>query len=318
MAWLTRMTKKRLNADSSLTIKLGESDTLKIKLGDILVPPGKKIRLQKDYDPSFTGGYKDKKAALAKVRSNAALLSKLQDKLYAQDRYSILVIFQALDAAGKDGAIKHVMSGVNPQGCQVTSFKTPSAEELDHDYLWRSVKALPRRGEIGIFNRSYYEEVLITKVHPEILQKQKLPPSATGKDVYEKRYEQINNFEKYLVENGTLIVKFFLNVSKREQARRFLDRVENPDKNWKFSDADYAERQHWDEYQKAYQDCIQNTSTPYAPWFVIPADYKWFTRLAVSETMIRALQLLPLKYPEVSEEHKKMITEIGKRLKKEV
>lgn len=312
------MKKIRLRPNASLSIKMGESDTLKIKLRDIFVPPGKKISLKKDYDPSYSGGYKDKEAALEKVQSNVALLSELQDKLYAQDKHSVLIIFQALDAAGKDGVIKHVMSGINPQGCHVTSFKTPSAEELDHDYLWRSVKALPRRGEIGIFNRSYYEEVLVAKVHPEILQRQKLPAAALGKDVWEKRYEQINNFEKYLVDNGTMIVKFFLNVSKKEQARRFLARVENPDKNWKFSDADYAERQHWDEYQKAYEECIRNTSTPYAPWFVIPADRKWFTRLAVSETIVRALQLLPLKYPEVSAEHKKMITRIGTKLKKEV
>lgn len=278
----------------------------------------KRISLKKDYRPSFTGGYKDKDAAQDKVQSNVTLLSELQDKLYAQDNYSVLIIFQALDAAGKDGAIKHVMSGINPQGCHVTSFKTPSAEELDHDYLWRSVRALPRRGEIGIFNRSYYEEVLVTRVHPEILQRQKLPPASIEKHIWKKRYEQINNFEKHLVENGTMIVKFFLNVSKKEQARRFLDRVERPAKNWKFSDSDYAERQHWDDYQKAYEDCIQNTSTPYAPWFVIPADHKWFTRLAVSETIVRALQLLSLKYPDVSPDHKKMITRLGGKLKKEI
>ncbi|MDP0496168.1 MAG: polyphosphate kinase 2 family protein [Verrucomicrobiota bacterium JB024] len=302
----------------SLTIKLGESDTLKIKLADVLVPPGKKINLKKDFDPRFTAGYKNEKAARAKVKANVALLSKLQDKLYAQDRYSLLIIFQAMDAAGKDGVIKHVMSGVNPQGCEVTSFKTPSTEELDHDYLWRTVKALPRRGEIGIFNRSHYEEVLITRVHPEILQRQKLPPSALEGDIFQKRYESINNFENHLVENGTMVLKFFLNLSKKEQARRFLARVENPDKNWKFSDADYAERQHWDHYQEAYETCISNTSTPHAPWFVIPADHKWFTRLAVSEAIVRSLSLLPLEYPVVTPEHKKMITGIGKKLKKEV
>jgi PPK2 family polyphosphate:nucleotide phosphotransferase len=252
------------------------------------------------------------------VKANVELLSKLQDKLYAQDRYSLLIIFQAMDAAGKDGVIKHVMSGVNPQGCEVTSFKTPSTEELDHDYLWRTVKALPRRGEIGIFNRSHYEEVLITRVHPEILQRQKLPPSALEGDIFQKRYESINNFENHLVENGTMVLKFFLNLSKKEQARRFLARVENPDKNWKFSDADYAERQHWDHYQEAYETCISNTSTPHAPWFVIPADHKWFTRLAVSEAIVRSLSLLPLEYPVVTPEHKKMITGIGKKLKKEV
>ncbi len=312
------MKKKPLKANSSLTIKLGESDTLKIKLGEVMVPPGKTVTLKKDFDPAFTAGYKNEKAARAKVKSNVSRLSKLQDKLYAQDKYSVLIIFQAMDAAGKDGVIKHVMSGINPQGCQVTSFKTPSAEELDHDYLWRAVKALPRRGQIGIFNRSHYEEVLITRVHPEILERQKLPPSALGDDVYEKRYEQINNFEKYLVENGTIVLKFFLNLSKKEQAQRFLARVENPDKNWKFSDADYAERQHWDEYQKAYETCISQTSTPHAPWFVIPADHKWFTRLTVSAAIVHALSLLPLEYPVVSAEHKKMITALGKKLKKEV
>ncbi|MGE9292088.1 MAG: polyphosphate kinase 2 family protein [Puniceicoccales bacterium] len=312
------MKKKSLKPDVSLTIKLGESDTVKLKLGDVMVPPGKPISLKKDFDPAFTADYKNEKAAKAKVRANVKRLSKLQDMLYAQDKYSVLIIFQAMDAAGKDGVIKHVMSGVNPQGCQVTSFKTPSSEELDHDYLWRSIKALPRRGEIGIFNRSHYEEVLITKVHPEILERQKLPPSARGEDVYEKRYEQINHFENYLVENGTIILKFFLNLSKKEQARRFLARVENPDKNWKFSDADYAERQHWDAYQEAYETCINRTSTSHAPWFVIPADHKWFTRLAVSEAIVRSLSLLPLEYPTVSAEHKKMITAIGKKLKKEV
>ncbi|MBC2593583.1 polyphosphate kinase 2 family protein [Ruficoccus amylovorans] len=312
------MKKKLLKAGTSFTVKLGESDTLKIKLGEVLVPPGRSVNLKKDFDPGFTAGYENEKAAMAKVRANVGKMSKLQDKLYAQNRYSLLIIFQALDAAGKDGVIKHVMSGVNPQGCQVTSFKTPSTEELDHDYLWRSVRALPRRGEIGIFNRSHYEEVLITRVHPEILQRQKLPASDMGPEIFEKRYEQINNFEKYLVENGTIVLKFFLNLSKKEQARRFLARVDNPDKNWKFSDADYAERQHWDEYQDAYQACISHTSTSHAPWFVIPADNKWFTRLAVSEVIVRSMKLLPLEYPSVNAEHKKMISRIGKKLQKEI
>ncbi|MEZ5578950.1 MAG: polyphosphate kinase 2 family protein [Candidatus Competibacteraceae bacterium] len=256
-----------------------------------MVPPGHKISLRKDYDPEFTAGFKDKKDARKKLEQNIAELAEYQDILYAQDTYALLLIFQAMDAAGKDGAIKHVMSGVNPQGCQVYSFKSPSAEELDHDYLWRTNKVMPERGRIGIFNRSYYEEVLVVRVHPELLDHQKIPPSAR-ENIWKRRYDQINNMEKYLSENGVVILKFFLNVSKEEQKKRFLERIDRPEKNWKFSTADAKERAFWDDYQNAYEDCLNRTSTEWAPWFVVPADNKWFTRLTVSEIVVRTLKRL--------------------------
>ncbi len=214
------------------------------------------------------------------------LLAELQDKLYAQDRWSVLLIFQAMDAAGKDGAIKHVMSGINPQGCQVYSFKAPTSEELDHDYMWRCFKDLPERGRIGIFNRSYYEETLVVRVHEEILAKQKLPEKLVTKHIWDERYQDIRNFEKYLSRNGTIVRKFFLHVSKEEQKKRFLERIDNPEKNWKFSSADAKERGHWDEYMKAYEDMIRNTATKDSPWYVVPADNKWFTRLVVAAAVI--------------------------------
>jgi PPK2 family polyphosphate:nucleotide phosphotransferase len=226
-------------------------------------------------------------------------LAELQDMLYAQDRWAVLLIFQAMDAAGKDGAIKHVMSGVNPQGCQVASFKAPSAEDLDHDYLWRCQKHLPERGRIGIFNRSYYEEVLVVRVHPEILQGQKIPPAVLGEDVFERRYKDIRAYEKYLGRNGVLIRKFFLHVSRKEQKRRFLERLENPDKNWKFSAGDAAERAHWKDYMRAYEDMIRGTATPEAPWYVVPADNKWYTRVVVASAVVDALASLDLSYPKV-------------------
>jgi PPK2 family polyphosphate:nucleotide phosphotransferase len=222
-----------------------------------------------------------------------------------------------MDAAGKDGAIRHVMSGVNPQGCHVTSFKAPSAEELDHDYLWRTTKALPPRGMIGIFNRSYYEEVLVVRVHPELLDKQKLPGESTNGDVWQQRFKQINNFEKYLTRNGVVIVKFFLNLSKEEQRKRFLARIDEPKKNWKFSVADYNERAHWDDYQTAFEDALNNTSTEWAPWFVIPADNKWFARLAVSEVLCTVLENLDPKFPKVSEKRRQELGEIRRTLEKE-
>ncbi|MCB9769047.1 MAG: polyphosphate kinase 2 family protein [Candidatus Omnitrophica bacterium] len=309
--------RRKIDPDQKVTIKIGGKDRLEFKLKKVLVPPGKKISLKKDYDPDFTDGYKDKDAARDHVEENVNRLSDLQEKLYAQDSYSLLLVFQAMDAAGKDGTIRHVMSGVNPQGCHVTSFKAPSAEELDHDYLWRIAKALPARGMIGIFNRSHYEEVLVVRVHPEYLQGQKLPPEASGKDIWERRFDQINAFEKRLVENGTVILKFFLNVSKEEQKERFLDRINEPDKNWKFSIADYKERGFWEDYQSAIEDMLNNTSTPWAPWFVIPADHKWFMRLAVSETICRTLEGLDLKFPEVSKARKKELQEIKKLMEKE-
>jgi PPK2 family polyphosphate:nucleotide phosphotransferase len=226
-------------------------------------------------------------------------LADLQDKLYAQDRWAVLLIFQAMDAAGKDGAIKHVMSGINPQGCQVSSFKAPSAEELDHDYLWRSMKCLPNRGHIGIFNRSYYEETLVVRVHPELLAKQKIPPALVGKNIWRERFSDIRNFEEYLTHNGIVLRKFFLNLSRKEQKRRFLERIENSDKNWKFSGSDAAEREYWDRYMEAYEDMIRHTATKEAPWYVVPADNKWFTRAVVAAAVVETLASLDLHYPIV-------------------
>jgi len=261
---------------------------------------GQKFRL-KDVDPSDTLGFGSEAEPEAKdaLAAGVRTLAKLQDKLYAQDKWAVLLIFQALDAAGKDGAIKHVMSGINPQGCQVYSFKSPSAEDLDHDYLWRCMKCLPNRGQIGIFNRSYYEEVLVVRVHPEFLRKQKIPPALLKKGVWDERFEDIRSFERYLNRNGIVVVKFFLHVSKEEQKRRFLARADEPEKNWKFSASDMAEREHWNEYQNAYEDMIRNTATKDSPWYVVPADTKWFTRVVVAAAVIDRLLSLDLAYPEV-------------------
>jgi PPK2 family polyphosphate:nucleotide phosphotransferase len=275
----------------------------------LMVPPGKKLSLAKDFDPAYDPLHLDKDKSKGLLEQGIQLLAETQDKLYAQDRYSVLIILQAMDAAGKDGIIKHVMSGLNPQGCQVYSFKAPSAEELDHDYLWRCSKALPERGRIGIFNRSYYEEVLVARVHPEILDRQKLPPECKGKGIWKRRFDEINNFEKYLVDNGTVVLKFFLNVSREEQKRRFLARIEQPEKNWKFSAADVKERQYWDEYQAAYADCFEHTSTDCAPWYVIPADSKSFARLAVAGAISYRLKKLGLDYPTVSKEQYEQLAE---------
>ena len=267
------------------------------------VTNGRGFRL-KDIDPNDTLDLTEE----AKPRAQEALalgvdvLAELQDKLYAQDRWSVLLIFQAMDAAGKDGAIKHVMSGVNPQGCQVTSFKAPTSEELDHDYMWRCMKNLPERGRIGIFNRSYYEEVLVVKVHPEYLGAQKLPPSLVGKHVWDERYEDIRNFERYLARNGTVVRKFFLHVSREEQKKRFLERIDEPEKNWKFSAADVKERGHWNAYMDAYEAMIRETATPECPWYVVPADNKWFTRIVVAAAIVDALASLGLHYPKVDRE----------------
>ncbi|WP_421654666.1 polyphosphate kinase 2 family protein [Leptothermofonsia sp. ETS-13] len=268
-----------------------------------IVPPKQKISLKKDYDPAYKADFLKKEDAQQILQEGIQQLAKYQDILYAQNTYALLIVLQAMDAAGKDSTIKHVMSGINPQGCQVFSFKVPSAEELDHDYLWRYFKALPERGRIGIFNRSYYEEVLVVRVHPEILERQQLPPEAKGKEIWNRRFEEINHFEKYLVSNGIIILKFFLNVSKEEQKRRFLKRIEQPEKNWKFSLSDVKERGHWDDYMKAYEDVFNYTSTEWAPWYIIPADYKWFTRFAVATIISRQLQSLNLAYPTVSAEH---------------
>lgn len=270
---------------------------------DFIVPPGKKIKL-KDYDPKYIGNYKKKEDAEKDLREDVMRLAKLQDMLYAQNIYALLIIFQAMDAAGKDGAIKHVMSGVNPQGCQVFSFKTPSAEELDHDYLWRYKKALPERGRIGIFNRSYYEEVLVVRVHPEIIEGQQLPPNYKTKKIWKHRFEDMNNMEHYLNCNGVHVLKFFLNVSKEEQKKRFLDRINRPEKNWKFSINDAKERTHWKDYMEAFEDTFNHTSTDWAPWYIIPADNKWFSRAAVADVIVKKMESMGLHYPEVSEKHK--------------
>jgi PPK2 family polyphosphate:nucleotide phosphotransferase len=279
----------------------------------LLAPPGKTIKL-KDYDPEYTGKFSSKEDAAEKLGSDIVKMAALQDVLYAQNTYSLLVILQAMDAAGKDSVIKHVMSGVNPQGCQAVSFKIPSAEELAHDYLWRSMKQVPERGRIGIFNRSYYEEVLVVRVHPEILQNQKIPRALVGKEIWKERFEQINAFEKYLTRNGTVILKFFLNVSNKEQKKRFLERIDTPEKNWKFSSADVRERGFWKDYMKAYEDVFSNTSTPWAPWHIIPADRKWFTRTAVADIIVKTLGSLDLKYPTLDADHLKGLKDARRAL----
>ena len=267
------------------------------------ITDGERFRL-KDVDPDDTldFGSEDKPRAKEALAMGTAALADLQDKLYAQDRWGVLLIFQAMDAAGKDGTIKHVMSGVNPQGCEVFSFKSPSAEDLDHDYLWRCMKCVPQRGRIGIFNRSYYEETLVVRVHPELLETQKLPPELITKDIWKERHRDIRRFEQYLTRNGVAIRKFFLHVSKKEQKRRFLERLQNPEKNWKFSANDIKEREFWDEYMTAYEDTIRRTATPDAPWYVVPADNKWFTRLVVAAAIAETLGSLDLKYPKVPTE----------------
>jgi PPK2 family polyphosphate:nucleotide phosphotransferase len=280
---------------------------------------GKDFRL-KDVDPSDTLEFKkdaDKSRAKEALTTGITALAELQDKLYAQDKWAVLLIFQAMDAAGKDGAIKHVMSGVNPQGCQVFSFKSPSAEDLDHDYLWRCMKSLPNRGHIGIFNRSYYEEVLAVRVHPEFLAKQRIPPRLVGKKIWAERFEDIRNFEQYLGRNGVVVRKFFLHVSKKEQKRRFLERIDDSSKNWKFSANDAAEREFWDDYMDAYEEMIRETATKDAPWYVVPADNKWFTRVIVGAAVVDALADLDLAYPKVDESKlKELATAKNKLLQK--
>jgi PPK2 family polyphosphate:nucleotide phosphotransferase len=279
------------------------------------ITKGKGFRLR-DIDPGDTAFLESEDADRARevLKEGIELLAEQQDMLYAQDRWSLLLIFQAMDAAGKDGTIKHVMSGVNPQGVQVYSFKAPSAEELDHDYLWRSLRCLPERGRIGIFNRSYYEEVLVAKVHPEILARQKLPPQLMTKRIWDERYEDIRSFERYLSRNGTRILKFFLHVSKGEQKRRFMARLDEPEKNWKFSANDVAERRHWKDYQQAYEDAIRATAAPEAPWYVVPADNKWFTRLVVAAAIVDALADLDLHYPKVTAAQRKALAAARREL----
>jgi PPK2 family polyphosphate:nucleotide phosphotransferase len=284
---------------------------------ELRVTPGRQVDLRKDYDPGCVGHFVSKQDAGGQLETGIQKLSGQQDRLYAQNTYALLIIFQAMDAAGKDSTIKHVMSGVNPQGVQVKSFKVPSEEELDHDYLWRNFLALPNRGQIGIFNRSYYEEVLVVRVHPEFLERQQLPPRCKGPDIWKRRFGEINNFEKYLTDNGIVVLKFFLNVSKEEQKKRFLERIEEPEKNWKFSANDVFERRHWDEYMDAYQEMFSHTSTPWAPWYIIPADHKWFTRLAVVSIINATLDGLGLAYPEVGAEKKSALLKAKEEMERE-
>jgi PPK2 family polyphosphate:nucleotide phosphotransferase len=276
---------------------------------------GKKFRL-KHVDPADTGDLKsaDKPRAKEALQNGVEAMAELQDVLYAQDRWSLLLIFQAMDAAGKDGTIKHVMSGVNPQGCQVSSFKGPTSEDLDHDYLWRCVKQLPERGRIGIFNRSYYEETLVVRVHPEFLAGQKLPKECVTKDIWKERFQDIRAFERYLHRNGTAVVKFFLHISKEEQQKRFLERLDDPDKNWKFSVNDARERSFWDDYMEAYEETIRETASENSPWYVVPADNKWFTRVIVAAAVIDALAAMKLQYPKVSEAKRQELAATRKEL----
>jgi PPK2 family polyphosphate:nucleotide phosphotransferase len=273
------------------------------------IADNKQFRLA-DISPADTWKLKSKDQVQEWLEKGVARLSELQDKLYAQDQWAVLLIFQAIDAAGKDGTIKHVMSGVNPQGCEVTSFKAPSAEELDHDFMWRTIRRLPERGRIGIFNRSYYEEVLVVRVHPELLSGEKLPPSLITKDVWRERFEDINAFERYLTRNGVIVRKFFLHVSKQEQRERFLNRLDQPEKQWKFSLDDIRERQKWGSYMRAYEEMIRNTASECAPWYVVPADHKWFTRLVVAEVIVEALESLELSYPKVSRAKRKELAAV--------
>ncbi len=282
------------------------------------VAKGKKFRL-KDFNPADTYGMKSESKQEAKelLQRGVDLRAEYQDKLYAQDRWAVLLIFQAMDAAGKDSTIKHVMSGVNPQGCEVYSFKAPSSEELDHDFLWRCVPGLPNRGHIGIFNRSYYEEVLVVRVHRGILAAQKLPPELVTKRIWEERYEDIASFERYLSRQGTVIRKFFLHVSKEEQKKRFLARLDEPEKHWKFSAADIGERRHWDDYMAAYEDTIRATATPHAPWYVVPADNKWFTRLVVAAAVVKTLEDLDLRYPKIGKQQRAELAAARDALRRE-
>ena len=282
------------------------------------IEEGAKFRL-KDHDPADTHGLRSefKPQAAQGLAQGVKEMSRLQDILAAQDRWGLLVVLQAMDAAGKDGTIKHVMSGVNPQGVQVSAFKAPSAEELNHGYMWRCMKCVPGRGRIGIFNRSYYEEVLVVRVHRELLEKQKLPQSLVTKHIWLERFEDINAFERYLTRNGIAVLKIFLHVSKKEQKRRFMDRLDRPEKNWKFSTSDVQERQYWDAYQNAYEDMIQHTAHKHAPWYVVPADNKWFTRLVVAGAVVDALEGMNLKYPKVAGELKAELEKAQRQLESE-
>jgi PPK2 family polyphosphate:nucleotide phosphotransferase len=279
------------------------------------IDDGKHFRL-KDIDPADTGHWHSSDEANEQIQKDIARMAELQDMLYAQDWWSLLLIFQATDAAGKDGTIKHVMSGVNPEGCQVHSFKVPSETELQHDFLWRTTRHLPERGHIGIFNRSYYEEVLVVRVHPPILKSELIPPPLITKDIWKERFEDIHSFERHMTRNGTVIRKFFLHLSKKEQKKRFLARLEEPEKHWKFSEADIHEREYWDNYQEAYEDMIRHTASKHAPWYVVPADNKWFTHLVVAAAIVETLEELNLSYPKVDAAKRKEIASAKKLLTK--
>jgi PPK2 family polyphosphate:nucleotide phosphotransferase len=281
------------------------------------VAPGRRVTLAKHFDPGYKAGFLDKEEGAELLAHGVELLSEYQERLAAQDTHGVVVVLQALDAAGKDGTIRHVMSGVNPQGVSVHSFKAPSPLELDHDYLWRFATNLPRRGEIGIFNRSYYEEVLVVRVHPQILARQRIPPRLVGKRIWEERLEDIAAYERHLARNGFVILKFFLHVSRQEQKRRFLERLDQPEKHWKFSSADVRERAHWSSYMKAYEETIQATAARHAPWYVVPADNKWFTRLIVAAAVVEALEALNLRYPGVSDAQREELALARVQLAKE-
>jgi PPK2 family polyphosphate:nucleotide phosphotransferase len=293
-------------------------ETRKKRVAEFIKPfrvePGSKVNLGKDFDPRFKAGVKKKKEGVALLNEGVSLLSEYQARLAAQETWGVLVVLQALDAAGKDGTIRHVMSGVNPQGVRVHSFKVPSAEELDHDYLWRYSRCLPNRGEIGIFNRSHYEEVLVVRVHPENLERQKLPAAARKGDVWERRYREINDWERYLTDNGFRIVKLFLNLSREEQRTRFLRRIDLPDHNWKFSQADVHERTRWDDYQKAFSEMLSHTSTEWAPWYVIPADRKWFGRIGAGTVLVHALMDIDPRFPTVTKRQREALLEVRREL----
>lgn len=290
--------------------------TEKLDLNAFIVPPGQKVNLG-DYDPAATNPYLDKKSAEEKLKKDVNQIAKMQNILYAENSYAVLIILQGMDTAGKDGVIRYVMSGVNPQGTDVHSFKQPSLEELDHDYLWRSMKALPARGTIGIFNRSYYEEVVVARVHPQILDQQKIPPELNDKNIWKNRFDDINNFEKYLMRNGVIVLKFFLHLSKAEQKKRLLTRLDEPKKNWKFSIGDVHEREFWPEYMDAYEQALSHTSTENALWYIIPADHKWFTRTAIADVIVQKLKSLNLDYPKLSEKQKKELAEGKAKLEAE-
>jgi len=277
------------------------------------ITKGKDFRL-KDYDTTDTSGVKTKKHAEKLLEESSTVVSHMQELLFAQDRWALLLIFQGMDAAGKDGAIKHVMSGVNPQGCDVSAFKQPTHEELDHDFLWRCHKVLPERGKIGIFNRSYYEEVLVVRVHPQVLGSQRLPKQLVTKHIWDERYEDINHFERYVARNGVLIRKFFLHVSREEQKKRFLSRLDDPEKNWKFDLSDVKERGYWKDYQEAYEEAIQNTAEKHAPWYVVPADNKWYARLVIASAIVEGMHGLDLQYPETDKAKKRELDEIREHL----